>query len=41
MLVGSGTGTVLEGAWSDEVVPEEGDNSTDSSDDADNETNSQ
>ena len=40
VLVGSGTGTVLEGAWSDEVVPEEG-NSTDSSDDSDNETNSQ
>jgi hypothetical protein len=41
VLVGSGTGTVLEGAWSDEVVPEEG-NSTDSSDEiSDNETNSQ
>lgn len=40
VLVGSGTGTVLEGAWSDEVVPEKG-NNTDSSDGSDNETNSQ
>ena len=35
VLVGSGTGTVLEGAWSDEVVPDaddDDDNSTDTND---------
>ena len=31
VLVGSGTGTILEGAWSDEVVPDE-DNKTSDSD---------
>lgn len=31
VLVGSGTGTVLEGAWSEEVVPDD-DNTTDSTD---------
>ena len=44
VLVGSGTGTVLEGAWSEEVVPEAADNKTDNSTDTNetgNDTDSQ
>ena len=32
VLVGSGTGTILEGAWSDEVVPDEDNKTSDSTD---------